>query len=243
MPQIVYGIVFAARDGHDIDEGPVLPAGVAGAAVRLIEEGTLAAAVSTVAPGELAPSMARALSFSSVVEALHSAGTVLPMRYGSVCRDDAEVVDLLRARAGEYAAILHGLDGCAEMGVRILLPLERTPSGPLLGVEVAGASGRGYLTRRAATFAHADAARCALATSTERVRQSLGGLAVRTAIDHDRDDAGLTAVHFLIRRDSVERFRAGFRRIERMEPARLLLSGPWPPSSFAVLERDRSRHG
>lgn len=243
MPQLVYGIVFAARDRGDIDEGLVLPAGVAGAPVRLIEEGTLAAAVSTIAPGDLAPSVARALSFSRVVEALHSARTVLPMRYGNVCRDDAEVVDLLRARAGEYGAILRRLDGCAEMGVRVLLPLERTPASSPRFVEVAGASGRGYLTRRAAGYAHAEAARCALAVSTDRVRQALGGLAVRTAIDHDRDDAGLSTVHFLIRRDSVERFRTEFRRIERMEPARLLLSGPWPPSSFAVLERDRSRHG
>ncbi|MBI2216615.1 MAG: GvpL/GvpF family gas vesicle protein [Candidatus Rokubacteria bacterium] len=242
MSHLVYGIVFASCRSHGSDEALVLPAGVGGAPVRLIEEGSLAAAVSTMAPGDTAPNVARALSFSRVVEALHSAQTVLPMRYGCVCRDEAEVVNRLRGRAGEYAAILRRLDGCAEMGVRILLPLERTPSGPPLFVEVGGPSGRDYLMRRAATYAHAEAARCALAVSTEHVRQALGGLAVRTAIDHDRENAGLSTVHFLVRRASVELFRAEFRRIERMEPARLLLSGPWPPSSFAVPEQDGSRH-
>jgi hypothetical protein len=239
MTCLVYGIVFRVSRDHGGDQGLVLPGGVRGALVRLIEEDGLAAAVSTIVPGDLAPNMARALAFSSVVEALHSARTVLPMRYGCVCRDEEEVVDLLRVRAEEYRAILRGLDGCAEMGVRILLPLERISLRPSSFPEAGGASGRGYLARRAASYAEADAARCALAAPAERVRQALGRLAVRTTVDRDGGgDPRLATLHFLVRREAVEPFRGEFRRIERLEPARLLLSGPWPPHNFATPEPD-----
>jgi len=125
----------------------LLPAGVDGGAVRMLAEQGLAAAVSAVpereesatvgsrpvatagtslagqaSRGTFAPTIPRAMAFARVVEALHAAGTVLPMRYGCLLDAPDEVMELLRRRRGEFLASLDRLEGCAEMGIRVLLP-------------------------------------------------------------------------------------------------------------------------
>ena len=243
MTCLLYGIVFSSS--REPDGGPtplVLPPGVGGAAVRLVEEGGLGAAVSMIDPADLTPNVARLLSFARVVEALHAHRTVVPMRYGCLFGDEWQVVNLLRARGEDYRAILHGLDGCVEMGVRILLPIE--PFSPPFSLEMEGTSGRAYLARRAARYAREEATARALATLTERARQGLAGLAERTETDNNsRADQRFSSLYFLVKRGLVESFRREFRRIERAEPARFLLSGPWPPYTFVASSPNGNGHG
>ena len=54
-----------------------------------------------------------------MVEALHAEHNVVPMRYGCLFENDAEVIELLRVRASHYVEILRRLDGCVEMGMRV----------------------------------------------------------------------------------------------------------------------------
>ena len=236
MTCLVYGIVFSESADHVRGRSPpVLPAGVGGAPVRLIEEGGVGAAVSWIEPPDLTPNIARVLSYAKVVEALHADRAVLPMRYGCLVREETQVLELLRAHGEEYAAVLRGLVGCVEMGVRVLLPTE---SSFLRPPSVRGPStGRAYLTDRAARYAREEEVAHALAAVTERLRGALDGLAERTGIDHGvRADRGLSSLYFLVKRGAVESFRRAFRRIERAEAARLLLSGPWPPYNFVATD-------
>ena len=238
MTCLLYGIVFSSSREHDGGPTPlVLPPGVGGAAVRLVEEGGLGAAVSMIDPADLTPNVARLLSFARVVEALHAHRTVLPMRYGCLLGDEGQLVDLLRDRGEEFAAILQGLDGCVEMGVRLLLPAEACA--PRTPVESATrpASGRAYLIDRAARAR-------ALAAAKERVLGALGGLAERTETDtNSRPGKRFASFYFLVKRGAMESFRQAFRRIERTESVRLLLSGPWPPYTFVVPSPNGNGHG
>ncbi len=238
MTCLVYGIVFSQLgdrgSGHP---PPGLPPGVGGAPVRLIEEGDLGAAVSRIEPADLTPNIARVLSYAKVVEVLHADRAVVPMRYGCLFEEEPRVVELLRLRAEEYATLLRGLDGCVEMGVRVLLPTEPSLPGPPFGPEIEGASGRAYLAARAARYAREETTDRALAAVTERLRGALEGLAERVETDRGGADRGLSSLFFLVKRGAVESFRRAFQRIERAEAARLLLSGPWPPYDFAAPER------
>src|SRR3972149_1891686 len=150
MTCLVYGIVFS-RPGGPVSAPPPpgLPPGVGGAPVRLIEERGLGAAVSRIEPPDLTPNVARALSYAGVVEALHADRAVLPMRYGCLFEEERQVVELLRVHGEEYAGLLRGLDGCVEMGVRVLLPTESPFPCPPLDPEIEGASGRARLAARA----------------------------------------------------------------------------------------------
>lgn len=245
MTWLLYGIVSSGSRQCARDSAPaVLPPGVGGAVVRVIEEGGLGAAVSMIDPADLTPNVARVLAFAKVVEALHAHRTVLPMRYGCLLGDEGQLVGLLRDRREEYAAILQGLRGCVEIGVRVLLPAE--PSAPRAPVESAprAASGRDYLIDRAARSAREASFTGTLAAAKERVLGALGGLAERTETDENGTvNPGFASLAFLVRREAVTSFRRAFRRIERTEPALLLLSGPWPPWSFAVPERNGSGLG
>jgi len=212
--------------------------------VRLIVEGGLGAAVSWIEPPDLTPNVARALSYATVVEALHAGRAVLPMRYGCWFGEERQVVELLRVHGEEYAGLLRGLDGCVEMGVRVLLTAGSSVPCPPLDPDTEGASGRAYMAVRAARYAREEEVARALAAVVARLRGALDGLAERIETDRGvRADRGLASLYFLVKRGAVESFRRAFQRIERAEAARLLLSGPWPPYNFVAPEGRGNGHG
>ncbi len=132
MTCLLYGIVFAGSGPHPGAPPPRLPPGVGGAPVRLIEAHGLGAAVSAIDASDRAPSVERALVYARVIEALHADRAIVPMRFGCTFAGEREMTDLLRVRRAEYVRVLHVVDGCVEMGVRILRPgprvaLSRSP--------------------------------------------------------------------------------------------------------------------
>lgn len=239
---LLYGIVFAKSGEHARGHSPPkLPPGVGGAPVRLIEEGGLGAAISWIEPPDLTPNRARVLSYAEVVEALHVDRTVLPMRYGCLFGEDRQVVELLRVHGEEYAALLRGLDGCVEMGVRVLLegaegrvPVAEFSSHP---------PGTAYLAGRKAVYAEKDRRAHDEGRVVERCREVFAGLFVKCRAERPSSRTPDVALYFLVKRGAVDSFRRAFRRISRTESARLLLSGPWPPYNFAAPERPGDGHG
>src|ERR687888_701947 len=110
---VVYGIVPAETplDGA--------PPGVAGAPVRRIESGGLAALVSPIEGDELRATRRDLLSHSAVLEHAVAAGPVLPLRFGIVLRDDEAVAEeLLEARHDELAALLKRFERLVELRVK-----------------------------------------------------------------------------------------------------------------------------
>jgi len=147
------------RAGHSLAQRP--PAGVGGELVRLAAVEGLAAAFSQVAEREAAPSVARAAAFARVVEAFHDAGTVLPLRYGCFLDTQEQVARLLRDRRAEFLAALSRLDGCVEMGLRILLPETAGRCGlksEIRNPKSETCPARRYLALRGAHYAARDAA-------------------------------------------------------------------------------------
>ncbi len=254
MSWLLYGIVFAGPR-HGIEQPPpIVPSGVGGAPVRLIEASGLGAAVSRVDSSELTPSVGRALAYAEVVDALHADRAVLPLRYGCVLGQESDVAELLRTQGGTYAERLRGLDGCVEMGIRV--PTAERPSAgsgrPEL-IEGRGSSGKGdcgvkgarwrgdvpgsflgmaYLDRRKEFYAERERRADEAAASVQRLCAALAGLFLRCKTEHC---AALgPTLHFLVKREGLSSFRAAVLRIDLTQRARLLLSGPWPPYNFAV---------
>jgi hypothetical protein len=46
----------------------------------------------------------------------------------------------------------------------------------------------------------------------------------------------LASIYYLVPRDSVAEFRKAFQSMSLNNPAKLLLSGPWPPYNFMRLD-------
>jgi len=101
------------------DIAPSVGAGVAGADVRLVRHRGLAALVSDVPSEGVRARRRDLLAHSDVLQTAFAAGTVLPLRFGSVFVDDEAVADeLLGARHDALEHLLQELEGAAELSVR-----------------------------------------------------------------------------------------------------------------------------
>ncbi|CAM5247578.1 Gas vesicle protein OS=Streptomyces alboniger OX=132473 GN=CP975_30255 PE=3 SV=1 [Streptomyces alboniger] len=85
--------------------------------MRVLKHGDLAAIVSD-APEDLKPKRRDLLAHQNVLSEAGAAGSVLPMRFGSLAPDDDTVVDVLGQRAEHYTERLRALDGKVEYNVQ-----------------------------------------------------------------------------------------------------------------------------
>ena len=164
MSYLVYCILNGGR-------GPARPSivGVRRQTVWVLECGGLSAAVSETGAetdGEIADAeltndvralrLEHLVPYATAVEAFNRGETVVPMRYGCRFKSVAEVGTWLQERAGQFHALLARLDGCVEMGVRMLLadaPGLRDDGAGLMPATVAASSrGAAYLAARRNRF-------------------------------------------------------------------------------------------
>ncbi len=232
MKYLVYGILPETAVSADLR----VP-GLEGEWVRFIHADGLAAACSPRPQAETTPEVPRLLAYAGVIEALSRQGAILPMRYGCWLSNEAEVIELLCRKGSTFTAALREVDGCVEMGVRVMsaqtelsVVLERGKPAPAL------TNGSAYLARRQAHFAAQDQGRLEAEGLTEIIRSAFGGLFVKFQAEGGTGHySPLLSLHFLIRADQVEPFRETFRRLQETWPQQLLLSGPWPPYNFVAM--------
>ena len=229
MKHLVYCIL---RDVRSPMRG-VLPPGVESAPVFLVAEDGLAAACSVAPDACATPTVPRATAFAWVVAALHKVAAVVPFRYGNSLENREQVLALMQAHRAEFLRSLEEVEGCDEMGLRILL--ENRPH--LACVQPAyaapGGTGREFLEGRRAHYAAEECDEALAAQAAAEARGALDGLAVKCREDRSSAaDGRLLSLFFLVRRKDVERFREAFRQLQQETSAKMLLTGPWPPYNF-----------
>lgn len=215
MKYLVYGLL---RDSP----GP-WPDGIEGDRVRLVVADRLAAACSLTT--EKSTDVSRLLAYARVVETLSRGRAFLPMRYGCTL-DGTTLCAFLRRRQAIFDRALRELDGCVEMGVRVLLdaisPAATTGSGPRTGAA--------YLAARQALYRDQDGQDADAAVVAERFRAAFSALAARCLTERPAGTRVLS-LHFLIRAEDVAHFRQVFHHLP--DTRRALLTGPWPLYNFA----------
>ncbi len=234
-------------------------AGVGGHAVSYARARGLRAAFSHIEDAELIPSLSRLLDYDRVVEALFGQTAVLPMRYGATFASEADLIRYVEEHAHRLSASLRELEGCVEMGVRVLLLAgESAPTSEPAPHPAAPTSGRAYLESLRKHLDAADPLRARREAALERCSRAFAGVVVRQRAESSSDErrgferllasvqaCGATAreqprllgsLHFLVRRESVVAFKERFRDLRPEAGTELLISGPWPPYSFAAPE-------
>jgi hypothetical protein len=201
--------------------------GVGREPVFLVEKNGLSAAVSKVEDSQLTANVSSARAYEKVIEFIHREGTLIPLRFGSAFESKSQIAGFLEDHRKHYTELLTELDGSAEMSVRILLKdAERLPAS-------AARSGAAYLAAERRRFAELDG----IAAEQERISREIHGL-LSGLVAKSKSEPNVVegyrqlSVYFLISRKSVNPFRKAFRRLEPCPPAKLFLSGPWPPHNF-----------
>ena len=115
--------------------------GVGGRPVYQVAHRGLGMALSEIGLAELNPDIPSVRAYERVVLSYHRRGAVVPMRYGCVVEQESQVIERLSAQGAHYEALLQELDGCVEMGLRVLLP-----SGPWAAVIPGGPEGSREVT-------------------------------------------------------------------------------------------------
>ncbi len=224
--------------------------GVAGQPVRSVTGAGLTAAVSAVSLAEfgeqplrqrledLAWLEATARAHHQVIEALP--GPVIPLRLATIYRDEGKVTGLLTERHGELAAALEQVTNRAEWGVKLFAPEHAAP--PAAAEPPGTSPGMSYLRRRRHQLSAQEQARRADAAMAEEVHAELCGIAAAAQL-RPAQSAELTGqdsstmllnATYLVDDAAAARFAAAARELGQRHSARIELTGPWPPYSFAL---------
>lgn len=218
---------------------PEVITGVDRQVVLVMDHRGLGTGVSELRQSDSHPDVASVLAYESVVESFFSRQTIIPMRYGCAVRDRTELAAVLDKRREECEALLHRLEGLAEMSIQV------QAGGSEAGSEIASAavppaclpelnrSGASYLLAKRSCYRSADRKVERQNELVETVCRPLAGLFVDRKVELPSRGAPLLSLYFLVPRASVEAFREASRHALPNESARLQISGPWPPYNFA----------
>lgn len=211
--------------------------GVAGAAVRLLTEDGLCAAVSD-APESVTARRRDLMAHQAVLGELAEQGPVLPMRFAVLTPDAEALRGQLRTDRAHLAAQLDGVRGCVEMNVKgTVVPgcfadlVRRDDTLRTLARRTRKSPGYEANVRLGEALAKG-VAREARGAARE-VLARLVPLAVRTA-QGPVDDEQVLSTSFLVRSADEQRFRQAVAAQAREAGDRLTLSvtGPLPCYSF-----------
>lgn len=228
--------------------------GLGDAAVSLVRSGAVAAAVSPFTHATVEPSSAQLLRHEATVEAIRRAAPALPVRFGTIFPDIAALVHALAARAPDLQADLARVGDKLEMGLSILWAASGTGTTPgdtpshaegedsmaALPASLQGPSGPGaqYLASRFTHYASESRG----AADARRIAQRIDA-ALRPYVIESRyalrpaPRLALRSVH-LLQPDGEAAFRRACEDLRKGAPdLHVLVTGPWPPYSFATPPR------
>jgi hypothetical protein len=230
--------------------------GVAGDPPRLLHHHDLVAVVSHVPERDFAEEPLRrhledldwltatARAHQGVVDALTVVTTPLPLRLGTVFRDDSGVRVMIEEREEAFRRTLDRLEGRVEWGVKVYADTETAEPAP---APEKAASGRDYLRqRRSRVRSNEDMWQRAEAFAT-RLHETLSGHAEDSRL-HAPQNPTLSGVSgrnmlnaaYLVPRTQSEEFVELVDRTKDEAPGmRVELTGPWAAYSFAGEEETR----
>jgi hypothetical protein len=171
------------------------------------------------------PTEAAILAHARVVDAVAATNeSVLPARFAGDISAEADVSRILVERRDRILEALDRVDGCVELGLRVLPEVDDE--------RAEAASGSDYMRGRLAEVARAQQ----LAHTLHRTLDAVARDSTSSVLA--RRDVVLTAA-YLVPRSDLERFHATLQDIERqLAGVTVVSTGPWPPYSFALLEAD-----
>jgi len=194
----------------------------------------------------------RVIAHARVLAALMPRRTIVPLRFGTVCRDPGEIGDFIERQQTVLVDALDHVRGATEWGVKLhcdpdvlgaAVERELPAARMALAARAAATPGRGFfLAKRIAPIVAAETA-ARVAACVERTNRSLAA-AARASVPL-RSAALSAEFAYLVADDRLAAFRERLAELGTAFAAsgvRYEMSGPWPPYNFvagggAVIER------
>lgn len=214
------------------------PRGISDAEVRLLNIGDLVVLVSDYGIDAVPVTRENALSHAAVVRSVLAQSTPLPFRFGTLVTEQ-QLRSYVTAREPVLKKALAHVSGCVEMSVKIIWDVSNKQSaGPTEPTQAEEAGvGTNFLAAKRRQILGDER------KAAEAVELSKWLDAVVTGLTRDEmvtlrpsEKLALAAAH-LVERSKIEQYRGNLAAARENRPElRFLVSGPWPPYSFANIE-------
>lgn len=210
------------------------PRGISGAPVRLLKAEDLAVVVSDSETDAVPVTRENALAHAAVVRSVFEHTTPLPFRFGTLVAEE-QLRNYIAARKSALETKLAHVRDCVEMSVKIIwdetnieIPDEQQPSAGI---------GASFLAEKRREIL-GDEARGARATGISAwLREAIGGLPRDEHLTVRPGEKLVLAAAHLVKRADISQYRERLAKARQERPElHFLVSGPWPPYSFANIE-------
>jgi hypothetical protein len=217
------------------------PRGVSGARVRLIKFEDLSLLVSACTGDVFHQLRKNGLAHNAVVHSVFKQTTPLPCRFGMIVTDK-QLRNYISTHKQALKNRLAHIRGGAEMNLRISGPRINVPPAPEHEQEKRVGPGTRFLLDKRTEFRSEEWRAAQQAELSAWLGERLRGLIRDETINvvpHER--ALLARVDHLIKREDVQEYRESIGvAIQERPDMRFMVSGPWPPYSFANIELEFS---
>jgi hypothetical protein len=210
---------------EDIDALAETLQGVAGTEVRLFKTESFSLLVSEFSGAVVPVNRDNALAHAAVVRSVLDRTTPLPFRFGTLASEE-QLRSYVAARRDALLAKFGEVRGCVEMNVKII-------SGQELTQEVdrdEEKPGTSFLLQKRQEISGTEKAKEVAGWLDGAVAEYVRRKEIRTNVTNQLI---LAAAH-LVERDVVSHYRDRLKAARNERPElKFLISGPWPPYSFA----------
>lgn len=220
---------------EDLDTLDHFPPGISGAPVRLLKSDNLAVLISDTDIDAIPVTRENALTHAAVVRSILDQTTPLPFRFGTLVTEQ-QLRNYVSTRTPALEKKFAHLRGCVEMSVKIIWDLPTGQKAETPNTEPKGAGTKFLAEKRREILGDEHRAKQA-AEISDWLRAEVSGLIRDEQITLRPSERLLLSAAHLVERTNIARYRAQLvnARKNRSE-LHFLVSGPWPPYSFANIE-------
>jgi hypothetical protein len=230
--------LYAYCLAEDLDTLDHSPPGISGAPVRLLKIENIALLVSDTEIDAVPVTRENALAHAAVVRSILDQTTPLPFRFGTLVIEQ-QLRNYVSARKPALEKKLAHVRGCVEMSVKIIWegPTEtKSEASKDNHVQPQGVGAAFLAEKRREILGDEQRANKAVEISGW-LRDEVSGLTRDEEVTVRPSERLLLSAAHLVERGNIPRYRTriGEARKKRSE-LHFLVSGPWPPYSFANIE-------
>ena len=208
--------------------------GISSAPVRLLKTEGLSVLVSDLDADVIQLTRENALAHAGVVRSILDRTTPLPFRFGTLVTEQ-QLANYLSARKPAIETKLAHVRGCVEMSVKIIYEPTAQQSEP--DENVNQGAGTSFLAQKRREILGGEQGAAEAATISTWLHDHVSGLIRDEQVTLRPSEKLVLAAAHLVERGRVKKYRENMAETCQSRPElHFLLSGPWPPYSFANIE-------
>jgi gas vesicle protein GvpL/GvpF len=223
---------YCLADDIDVLEDPA--PGISGTPVRLFKTEGFSVLASDLDADMVQVTRENALAHAAVVRSILDRTTPLPFRFGTLVSEQ-QLENYLSARKPALETKLSEVRGCVEMSVKIIRPPSAPEPEP--NDQTNQGAGTNFLAQKRREILGGEQSSAAASTISTWLHDQISGLIRDEHVTLRPTEKLVLAAAHLVERTKVKKYRENMAEACQSRPdLHFLLSGPWPPYSFANIE-------